>query len=205
MKNSQTNHLHFIDLEMGLEWRVFSDSSKENYKQFKSKKNTEKRTDVYILLPNNPEFGLKIRGGKKLELKVRSQRDNLGIETWNKVVQSKISKSKDLKTEICNILTAFKQDNCANVLKETELKFAVVKKVRTNVGSTEEAELKIIYTSEYPSNEENLEGNAKYFKSVCIEGYDKETLSKEVKKHRETDLFCSESLGYNQFLSTYSK
>jgi DNA polymerase/3'-5' exonuclease PolX len=190
---------------MGLEWRVFSDSSKENFEEFKKKSNTEKRTDVYVLLPNNPEFGLKIRGGKKLELKVCSKRDSKGIENWTKVVKSKIAKGKDLKTEICNILTSFKQDDCVKVLQETELKFAVVNKVRTNVGSMERAELKIICTTEYPLNEEELEGNAQYFKSVCIEGYDKEVLLKEVKKYLETDLFCSESLGYNQFLSTYLK
>eukprot|EP01080_Neovahlkampfia_damariscottae_P011816 gene11816-5147_t len=192
---------------MGWEWRVFSDSSKEDFSNLKKKSSVEQRTDVYILLPNHPEFGLKLRGENKLELKIRIDKNKIGVEKWEKVL--KIQVEKKIKIfQICEALKKQKQNACAEALKEDEknVKFSIVKKRRYTDNNIEIAQLKVIYTSKYPISEEELnEIKPLYFKSVCIEGFSEKEVSKIAEKYRKNDLLSSNPQGYNEFLSQFSK
>lgn len=100
-----------------MEWRIFipvvNDTS-ENLRRLFSELNqeislfyskfsleTEKRSDQYLI--SHTHFGIKFRAEKKLELKVRIQRNDYGIEAWRKY---KLGKSSilDQLDPVCRVL-----------------------------------------------------------------------------------------------------
>ena len=107
------------------EYRIFSDLNIKNESEYenkleiwkKDKTYIESRIDLYIFPLNleneiNKRFGLKFRNlsikddnfrVKKLELKIRNDRSNEGIENWSKIIEKKI--------EPFNILTVINSSN----------------------------------------------------------------------------------------------
>ena len=75
---------------MGWEWRVFfpldSDTSPDLWSLLSahaSGSSPERRTDLYVRCVDGA--GLKVRGGRLLEVKLRSTREANGAEHWKKV------------------------------------------------------------------------------------------------------------------------
>ena len=82
---------------MGWEWRVFfracdADGAFEFVHPGLCSGCEKRRTDVYQ--PVSDEVGLKERGGRRLELKIRSKRDGNGWEKWSKSRVSEADASK---------------------------------------------------------------------------------------------------------------
>ena len=82
---------------MGWEWRVFfrasdADGAFEFVHPGLCSGCEKRRTDVYQ--PVSDEVGLKERGGRRLELKIRSKRDANGWEKWSKSRVSEADASK---------------------------------------------------------------------------------------------------------------
>lgn len=50
----------------------------------RARETPEQRSDVYVKCVHGA--GLKVRGGERLEVKLRSTRDSNGIELWKKVI-----------------------------------------------------------------------------------------------------------------------
>jgi len=61
-------------------WKNIANNNAKAEKKFKKMK-PEVRTDHCIPV-NDPILGLKLRGGKSLELKVRTEKHQSGVEIW---------------------------------------------------------------------------------------------------------------------------
>ena len=90
---------------MGWEWRVFFPVESSDVLEVWSllqphdrpRGSPERRSDVYIKC--TPGAGLKVRGGRLIEVKLRSTREaTQGIELWNKV-NSSVSSSRIITSD----------------------------------------------------------------------------------------------------------
>ena len=118
---------------MGWEWRVFfrasdADGAFEFVHPGLCSGCEKRRTDVYQ--PVSDEVGLKERGGRRLELKIRSKRDANGWEKWSKsrVSEADASKHVDARHRCVRVSVAKRRvQECVGdaLVEQTELQVTV--------------------------------------------------------------------------------
>eukprot|EP01080_Neovahlkampfia_damariscottae_P005833 gene5833-9656_t len=161
---------------MGLEWRIFAESTKEKYEQLKNEKKIEEIKEVYILFENIKLNELKIIDDNIMEFRIRNSRDKFGYERWSNVFEEEIQfKNKELSIkkveneieeeiiepneiiqeftlkDIQNILKLKNQNAVLDQLKE-EKNFKKIEIKKLNLKNGEESILKL--------------KNEKYFKTT---------------------------------------
>ena len=176
------------------EWRGFKRITEQEYLEWEQQNQlNEIRKDVYIVVPDRPEYNLKLRYGSSLELKTRKRRSEEGVETWIKTIAGKCSSTN--VTEIVSILSKHKKGELKTVgeilskYQQTDVVVAQVHKLRRHVGH-EWVRMRIA-----------IDGDADsvYFESFNIEGakVDPKKIKEAVRKKMES---CEYVGGYSGFL-----
>jgi hypothetical protein len=183
-----------------MEWRIFKPVNDTTFDkklaQSKMGRKWEHRTDLYIALPD-VSLGLKIRGENekpKIELKVRSARSENGVEQWDKIIHSKLTKpifeNESIKqSTLQEILTVLGNSRIDSVEKcHTQLKQAIdsknvklvrVEKIRKKSGGMfSSKEGAYVRCTVLHTNTDH------YFKSIAIEG--KSSIPTEVEQKYAT-------------------
>jgi len=172
---------------------------------------SESRADDYIDL-GTPEFGLKARGGKKLELKTRVETTPKGSERWTKThlkdlrvlegdLESKLRRRLRGMKKLCKLLDGVTvSDNVLRLQKERETCHV---KLRGHEMHVEQVKL---VCCTYTKTNETVQRRA--YRSVCAEG-DKEDIAALMtafveENFREQGLQCW-VMGYPEWLSTIRK
>jgi hypothetical protein len=184
---------------MGYEWRIFLKSNQEEFEKEEEDENEwENRLDIYFIIGEHLNYGIKLRDEKKFEIKLKTARDKSGTERWTKLISTTINNIdfNDFEKTKEILLEEFKDMKDTNLITFLESlknskkhqKVNVLKK-RKNIGNIEDCKLKI---------EKN--NQIFYYKSYNIEGYD--INNQKIKKFKsklniDVDII---PLGFPQFL-----
>lgn len=184
----------------GLEWRGFRRITRTEYLEVASRGVHEVRTDVYIVF-NDATHNIKLRWGKMLELKVRLERDDHGVERWRRCSRVMLSKKEPQTLEsLINILTDHSDEHLKRAgekLKESVNETIVVECEKSRCFLMSGAEHVVMKIS-HKELQEPL-----YYESVCVEGSRADQVHPELAKRVRSCPFLG---GYNSFLySTLTK
>jgi RNase P subunit RPR2 len=199
---------------MGREWRAFKSITEQEYNEhIDSVNSVEERTDVYIVFPDEPELGLKLRNESEIELKIRTKRGTKGVEKWKKPISTLLQSGNTIFSTSYTLNTTAIEE-IESILRKNQLKHQLIQKCLTlfctgnyvliRMKKRRVQRYHMTYTSEntwikwsYQSNTDGQEYTG-YSQSVCCEGR-RSGLFKRIEAFIKQNAKGLTSQGYPQF------
>ncbi|UJR26340.1 hypothetical protein I4U23_007675 [Adineta vaga] len=197
-----------------MEYRFFYPINEDLYRtRWRERSGLEKRADIYFILPEmtdksdsiHIEYGLKLRKGKKLELKKRVRRFSNGQEYWIKTIHTLRSIHLDDMNSIIKVLKKSNETQLIERLMSVKPMIVCnVSKFR-NQSPTEHGliqELTGLHLKFIRSDNQMQIGHDLFYETVCIEQIGsnlihEKIIEKLIEQHRHIPI---EPMGYPEFL-----
>jgi hypothetical protein len=179
------------------EWRGFKECSEASFQSWEKTKTTEKRKDVYLVVKEVPNYNLKLRYGKVIELKVRTHRDEDGVETWERCGGIPFHSTEVDLQQIASLMQGGNKQvsECGRLLLQHGAHVVTCHKLRRRDPSHEHVKMRLVF---------DQDKEEKHFESFCVEGGKVRVIDVD-KTVREKLEACQFIGGYNSFLGSLLK